>query len=260
MAKVGSEKRGPVTVVTINRPEVHNCFDGETADEMAAAIEAFASDADARVMVVTGAGKNAFCSGADLKAAGTLVGRADAARTAPMGFAKLDPGKPTIAAIEGYCFAGGFELAAWCDFRVGGDTAEFGCLSRRWGVPYVDGGTQRFPRIVGLGNALYLLETGVRIDAQRAFAMGFLQELVPAGDALARALELADRIASSPGQAGIRADRASAIACFDLPLSDGLDREGERGIATLADPELAEGLARFASGDRPESPRPAGAR
>jgi len=258
MAKVEVERRGPVTLVTVNRPEVHNCFDGETADLMTAAVDGFAADGDARVFVVTGAGGRAFCSGADLKAAGTLVARQDASRTAPMGFAKLDPGKPTIAAIEGYCFAGGLELAAWCDFRIAGDGAEFGCLSRRWGVPYVDGGTQRFPRIVGLGNALYLLETGVRIDATRAFSMGFVQEVVPRGRALDRALELAEAISSSPGQAGIRADRASAISAFDAPLADGLEREGRAGLETLSDPELAEGLRRYAAGDRPEAPRPAG--
>jgi enoyl-CoA hydratase len=113
-----------------------------------------------------------------------------------MGFARLDPGKPTIAAINGYCFAGGFELAAWCDFRIASENAEFGCLSRRWGVPYVDGGTQRFARIMGLGNALYLLETGMRIDANRAYAMGFLQEIVAEGEVLGRALDLAHAIAT----------------------------------------------------------------
>ena len=256
MAKVKTERRGMVTILMIDRPEVHNCVDGETADGIAAAIDGYAQDDDARVLVVTGAGDRAFCSGADLKAAGSLVGRAGAERTAPMGFAKLDPGKPTIAAIEGYCFAGGFELAAWCDFRIAGATAEFGCLSRRWGVPYVDGGTQRFPRIVGLGNALYLLETGARIDAERASAMGFLQEVVPPGQALARALELAEMIASYPNRPGVLADRASAIAAWDQPLREGLEREGRAGIATLSDPTLAEGLARFAAGERPESPRP----
>src|SRR5207253_1431903 len=128
--------------------------------------------------------------------------------------------------------------AAWCDFRIAGETAEFGCLSRRWGVPYVDGGTQRFPRIVGLGNALYLLETGVRIDATRALAMGFVQEVVRAGGALGRAVELADTISSYPGQAGIRADRGSAVHAFDQPLVEGLEREGQAGLRTLADPEL----------------------
>ncbi|MFN2543035.1 MAG: enoyl-CoA hydratase-related protein [Actinomycetota bacterium] len=258
MAKVETERRGPVTIATINRPEVHNCFDGETADLMTAAIESFASDDDARVLVVTGAGDLAFCSGADLKAPGSLIGRADAERTAPMGFAKLDPGKPAVAAIEGYCFAGGFELAAWCDFRIAGETAEFGCLSRRWGVNYVDGGTQRFPRIMGTGNALYLLETGMRIDARRARDMGFVQEVVAPGAALPRALELAERIADYPGEPGLRADRASTLAAFGLPLEQGLEMEGRDGLAALGDPSVADGLARFVSGDRPDAPRPAG--
>jgi enoyl-CoA hydratase len=259
MAKVTSEQRGAVTIVRINRPEVHNCVDGETADLITAAVESFAADDEARVLVVTGKGDRAFCSDADLKSAGSLIGRADAERTAPMGFAKLDPGKPVIAAIEGYCFAGGFELAAWCDFRIAGTTAEFGCLSRRWGVNYIDGGTQRFPRIMGMGNALYMLETGARIDVHRAYAMGFVQEVVPHGEALARALALAEGIASYPGQPGLLADRTAAIAAFDQPLADGLAREGRDGIPALGDPSVAEGLARFGAGDRPESPRPAGA-
>jgi enoyl-CoA hydratase/carnithine racemase len=258
MAKVEVERRDGVTVVTINRPEVHNCFDGETADLMTAAVESFAVADDACVMVVTGAGERAFCSGADLRAPGSLVSRPDAQRTAPMGFAKLDPGKPVIAAIEGYCFAGGFELAAWCDFRIAGDTSEFGCLSRRWGIGYVDGGTQRFPRIMGMGNALYMLETGVRLDARRAFEFGFVQEVVPAGQALSRALELAGMIAAYPGQTGLRADRNSAIAAWDQPLEGGLHREGVDGIAALSDPSLADAIAAFAAGARPESPTPAG--
>ena len=256
MAKVEVERRERVTLVTINRPEVHNCFDGETADLMTAAVESFASDGDARVMVVTGAGGRAFCSGADLKAPGSLVSRPDTPRTAPMGFAKLDPGKPVVAAIEGYCFAGGFELAAWCDFRIAGDTAEFGCLSRRWGIGYIDGGTQRFPRIMGTGNALYMLETGMRIDVRRAFDFGFVQEVVPAGGALDRALHLAELMAGYPGQVGLRADRASCIAAFDRDLREGLEREGRDGIAALQDPSLGESIGAFAAGARPESPRP----
>ena len=258
MAKVETERRGGVSIVTINRPEVHNCFDGETADLMTAAVESFAADSEARVMVVTGAGGRAFCSGADLRAPGSLVSRPDTQRTAPMGFAKLDPGKPVIAAIEGYCFAGGFELAAWCDFRIAGDTAEFGCLSRRWGIGYVDGGTQRFPRIMGMGNALYMLETGMRIDARRAFEFGFVQEVVAAGQAQPRTLELAEMIAGYPGQTGLRADRNSAVAAFDQPIADGLQREGVDGIAALRDPSLGEAIAAFAAGARPESPRPGG--
>jgi enoyl-CoA hydratase len=174
----------------------------------------------------------------------------------PMGFARLDPGKPTIAAINGYCFAGGFELAAWCDFRIAAANAEFGCLSRRWGLPYTDGGTQRFARIMGLGNALYLLETGARIDARRAYEMGFLQEVVPEGQALARALELASFIASYPNFAGIRADRQAAQATYGLSIDEGLQLEARIVRPTLASNELTAGLARFADGARDVSPRP----
>ena len=253
--KVEVERRDAVTVLTINRPEVHNAVDGETAELFTEAIEAFATDDDARVMVVTGAGGKSFCSGADLKDAGSLLARPDAGRTGPMGFSSLDPGKPTIAAVEGFCFAGGLELAAWCDIRVAGASAEFGALSRRWGVPYIDGGTQRLARIVGTGNALYLLVTGVRIDARRAYEMGLVQELVEAGNALERALELAAYVARYP-QMSLRADRASVLESFDRPLGDGLILERERGIPTALDPELAEALQRFAAGDRPEPPRP----
>jgi enoyl-CoA hydratase len=173
-----------------------------------------------------------------------------------MGFARLDPGKPTIAAVNGYCFAGGFELAAWCDFRIGAQNAEFGCLSRRWGVPYTDGGTQRFARIMGTGNALYLLLTGARIDARRAFELGFLQELVPEGQALTRALELAEAIASYPNFPGICADRRAVLQGLSLDLDEGLLLEARVVRATLASPEMAAGLRRFAAGARDASPRP----
>ena len=188
------ENRGAVRLLTINRPEKHNCVDGEVAVAIGEGIEAFANDDEARVLVVTGAGSVSFCAGADLKGTASLRSHRYRDSAGPMGFARLDPGKPTIAAINGYCFAGGFELAAWCDFRIASANAEFGCLSRRWGVPYVDGGTQRFARIMGLGNALYLLETGMRIDANRAYAMGFLQEIVAEGEVLGRALTLAPKV------------------------------------------------------------------
>lgn len=253
-----TERVGAVTVLRINRPEVHNCVNGEVATGLAEAITEFASDDAARVLVVTGAGEKSFCAGADLRNAFTLLEHAWLDRAGPMGFARLDPGKPTIAAVNGYAFAGGFELAAWCDFRVAAENAEFGCLSRRWGVPYTDGGTQRFARIVGLGNALYLLETGVRIDARRAYEMGFVQEVVPAGGALPRAVELAERIATYPSQAGIRADRAGAIATFGLGIADGLRFEAEHSLAVARDDaELVEGLRRYAARERPEAPRPA---
>jgi len=254
--KVAVEDRGPIRVLRINRPELRNCVDGETAVGLGEAIEAFAAAAAARVLIVTGAGEVAFCAGADLKNPRSLLGHRYVDVAGPMGFARLDPGKPTIAAINGYCFAGGFELAAWCDFRIAAANAEFGCLSRRWGIPYTDGGTQRFARIMGLGNALYLLETGARIDAQRACAIGFLQEVVPEGQALARALELAGTIASYPNFAAIRADRQAALATHGLSLDEGLQLEARVVRPTLASEELAAGLARFAAGARDPSPRP----
>ena len=254
--KVLVENRGAVRFLRINRPEVRNCVDGETAVGLGDGIEAFALDPSARVLVVTGSGGVSFCAGADLKDPASLFQHRHLDSAGPMGFARLDPGKPTIAAINGFCFAGGFELAAWCDFRIAASNAEFGCLSRRWGVPYLDGGTQRFARIMGVGNALYLLETGARIDAQRAREMGFLQEVVPEGSAFDRALELASAIAGYPNFPGICADRQAALASQGVPLDEGLLLEARLGRPTLVSDELAEGLARFGAGARDASPRP----
>jgi enoyl-CoA hydratase len=253
MAKVEVERRGAVTVVTLNRPEVHNAIDGETGGLLRDAIQAFGRDAEARALILTGAGTRSFCTGADLKDIGGPA--SPPSGEGPLRFSRLDPGKPTIAAIEGYCFAGGLELACWCDFRIAGEGAEFGVLNRRWGIPLVDGGTQRLPRLVGLGTALWLIETGMRIDSVRARAIGLAQEVVPAGKALRRAMELAEGIAAYP-QASLRADRASAIAALGQPLPDGFGGEERLGLASLADPEIGEALAGYASGDRPEPPRP----
>ena len=255
MDKVLTERRGAVTVVTLNRPDVHNCVDADTAVALAGAIEAFGADATAHVLILTGAGEVSFCSGADLKNVDGILDHPWTERAGPMGFAHLDPGKPTIAAVGGYCFAGGMELACWCDFRIAADNAEFGALNRRWGVPFIDGGTQRFPRIMGQGNALWMLETGIRIDARRALAIGLVQEVVPAGQALPRALELAERMAEYP-QASLRADRAAALATFGLNLDDGLLLESGRCRPTVRESEMLAGLVRFASGPRPEAPRP----
>lgn len=254
MAKVEVERRGAVTVVTLNRPEVHNCVDPETAVALAEAIDAFAADAAQHVLVLTGAGEVSFCSGADLKNIDGLLSHPHTERAGPMGFAHLDPDKPTIAAVGGYCFAGGMELACWCDFRIAAENASFGALNRRWGVPFIDGGTQRFPRIMGQGNALWMLETGIRIDAATALRIGLVQEVVPAGEALPRALELAERMAAYP-QASLRVDRAAALATFGLDLDDGLFLETGRCRPTTTEAEMADGLARFASGPRPEPPR-----
>jgi enoyl-CoA hydratase len=240
-ATVRVERDGGVTIVTIDRPEVHNCVDTDTASALEDAARSFAADDEQRVLILTGAGGKSFCSGADLK-------RPPRFREAgPMGISRLEVGKPTIAAIAGYCYAGGLELACWCDVRIADDTSRFGVLNRRWGVPLIDGGTQRLPRIVGLGNALYLIETGVRIDVTTALRMGLVQEVVAAGDALSRAIELAERMAEYP-QLSMHADRASAIAL------DGIEAERVRGEATISSDEMTRGLERFLSGDRPAPP------
>jgi enoyl-CoA hydratase len=235
-----------VTVLTIDRAPVRNAIDAETAAMLAEAIGAFAEDREARVLVVTGRGREAFCAGADLADIDDLTGRPGWAETGPLGFSGLEPGKPRIAAIEGYCVGGGVELACWCDFRIAGRGAVFGALNRGVGFPWVDGGTQRLPRIVGLGNALYILETGELVEAERALAMGLVQEVVAAGTALERALELGARMASYPA-ASLLADRANAIDAFGLPLDEGLAREAERGGSAAYDPGMEEGVRRFLS-------------
>jgi len=235
------DRHDGVVVLTINRAAVHNCVDSDAADALENAVRTFEDAESDRVLVLTGAGGRAFCSGADLKHPPRLR------NAGPMGISRLEVGKPTIAAIEGYCFAGGLELACWCDFRIAGESAEFGVLNRRFGVPLIDGGTQRLPKIVGLGNALYLIETGARIGAVTALRMGLVQEVVADATALPRALELAKSIASYP-QASLRADRASAIAL------DGIVAEAVRGEPTLGIDEMRDGLSRFRSGDRPEPP------
>ncbi len=233
------EPRGAVVVVTIDRPDVHNCVDTPTAQALEDAVRSFDADGSLRVLVLTGAGGKSFCSGADLKNPPRFR---DAG---PMGITRLDVSKPTIAAINGYCYAGGLELACWCDFRIADPSATFGVLNRRWGVPLIDGGTQRLPRIVGLGNALYLIESGARIDVDVALRMGLVQEI--SDDPLLRAVELADRIANYP-QASLVADREGAIE------ADGIEAERVRGEATVGIDEMIEGLERFRTGDRPAPP------
>ena len=182
MARVKTERGGRAVVVTINRPEVHNCVDGETAQLLFEAVRSFREDPDLDVLILAGAGDASFCSGADLKEVESLMARPGADESGPMGVSRIvDVDKPTVAAVNGYCLAGGLELACWCDFRIAARNACFGNPARRWGVPLVDGGTQRLPRIVGLGNALYLIETGIVIDADCALRIGLVQEVVPAG-------------------------------------------------------------------------------
>jgi len=252
VAKVSVEDLGSVRVLRLNRPEVLNAIDGETAALLESAIVGFAGDRSARVLVVTG-DERSFSTGADLKNVASLGRRPGWERTGPLGFARLDPGKPAVAAVEGYCFAGGLELALWCDFRIAAEGAEFGVLNRRWGISLVDGGTQRLRSVLGVGNALYLLDTGARVDTAWALRNGLVQEVVPRGAALARALELAEQIASYP-QASLLADRKGLLRATGLET--GLRLEAELGYATLNDPETARLLEDFARGERPASPRP----
>jgi len=243
--QVTYERRGTVALVTIDRPERRNAVDGPTAELLAAAHDRFEADADARVLVLTGAGEEAFCAGADLKALETLGPRLDTPG-GPLGFTRRTPSKPAIAAISGWCVAGGLELALWCDLRIVAETARLGFTERRFGVPLIDGGTQRLPRIVGLGRALDLILTGRILDASEAHAIGLVTEVVAPGRQLDRALELAAGLAELP-QETMLADRRAAIEGLDLPLADGLALEAQAGPATYA--AALAGAARFAGGE-----------
>ena len=225
------ERRGASAVVTISRPECRNAVDGPTADLLEAAYERWLADDDAKVLVLTGAGSEAFCAGADLKNIASLAGRIGS-DGGPLGFTRRIAPKPVIAAIEGWCVAGGLELALWCDLRIASSEARFGCTERRFGVPLVDGGTQRLPRIVGLGRALDLILTGRVIDADEAHSIGLTTRTVTAGSALEQALALAEQLAGFPWPT-LLADRESALEAQGLPLAEGIRLEATRGSATV---------------------------
>ena len=255
-AKVLTERRGTTFVVTINRPDVRNCVDGETAQLLNDAADVFRDDDTLSVMILTGAGYLSFCSGADLKAIETLSTRPNARQSGPMGVSRItNLGKPVIGAINGYCIAGGLELACWCDFRIASQNAQFGVLNRRWGVPLVDGSTQRLPRIVGVGNALYLIETGALIGADHALRIGLVQEVVPGNQMLDRAFVVAEAMGRYP-QRAMRRDRQAVLEGLTLPIDDGLANEARIHHDTAADPEMADWLRRYAAGDRPQPFRP----
>ncbi|HVR05526.1 MAG TPA: crotonase/enoyl-CoA hydratase family protein [Solirubrobacteraceae bacterium] len=239
------ERDGAAAIVTIDRPERRNAVDGPTAQALYGALARFEAEDDARVMVLTGAGQAAFCAGADLKAIQTLGPRLMAPE-GPMGFTRLTPQKPTIAAISGYALAGGLELALWCDLRIATEGAKLGYPERRWGVPLIDGGTQRLPRIVGLGRALDLILTGRILDAAEAQAMGMLTEVVAEGEHLRRAVELANNLARFPQQTML-ADRRAAIEGLGMTLADGLSLEARAGPEVYRD--AVTGAARFAGGE-----------
>jgi enoyl-CoA hydratase len=243
--EVRYERVGAAAVLTIDRPHRRNAVDGPTAERLLDGVEAFEADDGARVLVLTGAGDVSFCAGADLKALDTYAGRLRLP-DGPMGFTRRTPTKPTIAAIGGWCLAGGLELALWCDLRVAAEGSTLGFPERRWGVPLIDGGTQRLPRIVGLGRALDLILSGRLVGAEEALAMGLLTEVVPAGEHLARALEMAEGLAAFP-QETMLADRRAALEGFGLPLAEGLALEAQAGPAIFA--AALAGAARFAGGE-----------
>lgn len=231
------EQPDGVVVIRIDQGHVRNAINSETASRLHDAFLAFDADEQARVAVLTG-DTAAFCAGANLRDLPRLRD------SGPLGPTRLQLSKPVIAAIEGWCVAGGVELAAWCDLRVAGASARIGCLERRWGVPLIDGGTYRLPRIVGLGRALDLILTGREIGAEEAERMGFLTQVVPDGEALAAAVALAARIAASPWRAVVN-DRTSVYAGLGLGLDDALLIEDELGKDTIFGDGFAAGVDRF---------------
>jgi enoyl-CoA hydratase len=236
------ERVGAASVLTIDRPDRRNAVDGATAALLLEGFRAFEADDAARVLIVTGAGGQAFCAGADLKA----MDNPAMAPEGPMGFTRLHSPKPTIAAIEGWCVAGGLEIACWCDVRIAAEHSTFGCLERRWGVPLIDGGTIRLPRIVGMGRAMDLMLTGRVIDAAEAHAIGLVQRVVPRGGALEAALAMAEQIAAFP-QDCVLSDRASAYESLGLTTEDALQREAVLGRGVIV--AAREGAGGFASGE-----------
>lgn len=241
------EREGPVTVVTIDRPAARNAVDGPTAAALAEAFGEFSADDGQRVAILRGEGKT-FCAGADLK--GIIEGRGnrvEAGGDGPMGPTRMLLPKPCIAAIEGYAVAGGLELALWCDLRVAARDAVFGVFCRRFGVPLIDGGTVRLPRLIGLSRALDMILTGRAVGAEEAAQMGLANRLCEPGQALASALVLARELCELP-QDCMRNDRLAAHEQHDLPIDQALSLEFSRGLASLSSPGFVDGVARFAAG------------
>lgn len=234
---------GPVRIITIDRPHRRNAVDPATAILLRDAFTAFADDEQAHVAILTG-NDGTFCAGFDLNAVGT--GRYDPDAPGPMGPTRMLIDKPVIAAVEGHAVAGGLELALWCDLRVASETAVFGVYCRRWGVPLIDGGTVRLPRIVGQGRALDMILTGRPVAADEAQRIGLADRLVPAGTALSSAITLAKAIAAFPALC-MRADRLSAYRQWDMPMDEALLQEAHGGAAPLL-AGAAAGARRFVDG------------
>jgi enoyl-CoA hydratase len=240
------ETNQSVTTIILSRPAVRNAVDRQTAEDLAAAFHRFDRDTEARAAVLYGDHGN-FCAGADLKAiAAGQSNRTEPTGDGPMGPTRMFLSKPVIAAISGYAVAGGLELALFCDLRVMEEDAVLGVFNRRWGVPLIDGGTVRLPRIIGLGRALDLILTGRPVRAEEALAIGLVNRVVPRGDSRQAAEELAGELAEFP-QAGLRGDRLSAYEQFGLSLEAAMTAEFTRGLAAL-DQEGPQGARRFAGG------------
>jgi enoyl-CoA hydratase len=241
------ERAGAVSTIILDRPERRNAVDGVTAQELAEAFRAFDADPGARAAVLWGAG-GTFCAGADLKSIATATGnRLDPHGDGPMGPTRLLLSKPTIAAVSGHAVAGGLELALWCDLRVVEEDAVMGVFCRRWGVPLVDGGTVRLPRLIGLSRALDLILTGRPVDAREAERIGLANRVVPSGQGRAAAEALAAEIAAFPERCVV-SDRRSAYESVGVDLETALAREFELGKETIDSGESRQGAARFADG------------
>jgi enoyl-CoA hydratase len=241
------ERNGPITIVILSRPEVRNAVDRQTAEELVRAFREFDSDPEALVGVLAG-DHSQFCAGADLKAFASGTGnRVEPTGDGPMGPSRVLLSKPVIAAISGYAVAGGLELALWCDLRVMEEDAVVGVFCRRWGVPLIDGGTIRLPRLIGLSRALDLILTGRPVGAHEALAMGLANRVVPPGQARQAAEELAREISRFP-QMCMRSDRLSAYEQFDLSLHEALANEFQHGFGVLQ-AEGISGTQRFAGGE-----------
>jgi enoyl-CoA hydratase len=237
------ESRGSAALITINRPERRNAVDGPTAADLHEAYLRFEADDAARVLVVTGGGDLAFCAGADLKATHSMAGRL-MSEEGPMGFTRLTSSKPTIAAISGYCLAGGLEIALWCDLRIATETAVLGYPERRWGVPLIDGGTQRLPRVVGLGRALDLILTGRMITAREALALGLVSRVVPRENCDEEALGLCHELCRRPPLA-VRLAKEAVRRAYETTLSEGLAMERQLFAMLFATDDQKEGMRAF---------------
>ncbi|UCB47770.1 MAG: crotonase/enoyl-CoA hydratase family protein [Deltaproteobacteria bacterium] len=241
------EKKGPVTTIIINRPEVRNAVDPQTAQELADAFRAFAADEEARVGVLTGAG-GCFCAGADLKAlAEGRHNRVEEGGDSPMGPCRMYLDKPVIAAVAGHAVAGGLELALWCDLRVMERDAVFGVFCRRWGVPLIDGGTVRLTRLIGLSHALDMILTGRPVGAEEALSMGLANRVVEPGTSRAEAEALAEQLTRFP-QRCLLNDRRSAYEQWELSIEEAMKNEFQLGLSTIQSGETVEGAGRFSEG------------